>query len=97
MISLQPILNMQGNQTTFYIKHLLDYNVVNIILISKINIMEVELQWNDNKQESLISESVAAIRTILQLVREQPNNMTHGRSRRPYMWTQFTTSIKESS
>jgi hypothetical protein len=48
----------------------LDYKVVNIILIHKINIMKVELLWNgSNKQELLISESVATIRTNLDLAR----------------------------
>jgi hypothetical protein len=42
----------------------LNYKVVNIILISNINIIKVELLWNDiNKQVSLISESVSVIQT----------------------------------
>jgi hypothetical protein len=48
----------------------LDYKVVNIILMNKINIMKVELLRNDNnKQESLIFESVIAIQTNLDLAR----------------------------
>jgi hypothetical protein len=59
--------------------------------------MKVELLWNDsNKQDSLISESVTAIRTNLHLAREQLENMTHAWSRRPYVWPQFMTTIKES-
>jgi hypothetical protein len=61
--------------------YLLDYKVLNIILIRKINIMKVGLLWNDNnKQESLIFEGVMMIRTILHLAREHPNNTTHARS-----------------
>jgi hypothetical protein len=56
---------MQGNQTTFDIKHLLDYKVGNIILISKINIMEVELlRLNTAINPSLMTESVTEIRII---------------------------------
>jgi hypothetical protein len=39
--------------------------------MSNINIMKVELLWNDNnKQESLIFESVVVIRINLHLARE---------------------------
>jgi hypothetical protein len=59
--------------------------------------MKVELLWNDsNKQDSLIFESVTAIRTNLHLAREQLENTTHAWSRRPYVWPQFMTTIKES-
>jgi hypothetical protein len=59
---------MQGNQTTFDIKHLLDYKVGNIILISKINIMEVELlRLNTLINPSLKTESVTEIRIIYTL------------------------------
>jgi hypothetical protein len=40
IIGLQPILSMKGNQSTLHIKQLINYKVVNIILIRKINIME---------------------------------------------------------
>jgi hypothetical protein len=44
----------------------LDYKVVNIILIIKINIIKATLLLNDyNKQESLISESVTTVRINL--------------------------------
>jgi hypothetical protein len=60
--------------------------------------MKVGLLWNDNnKQESLISEGVVMIWTILHLAREHPNNTTHARSWRPNMWPMFTVTIKESS
>jgi hypothetical protein len=68
---LQPILNMQGNQTIFDIKYLFDYKVVNIILISKINIMEVELlRLNTAIKHSLISKSVVEIQIIIHLARD---------------------------
>jgi hypothetical protein len=68
---LQPILNMQGNQTTFDIKHLLDNKVVNIILINNISIMEVELlHLNIAIKPSLIYESVTENRIIYTLQEE---------------------------
>jgi hypothetical protein len=71
IIGLQLVLNMQGNQTTFGIKHLLDYKVVNIILIDKINITEVELlSLNTAIKPSLVSKSVVEIQIIIHLARE---------------------------
>jgi hypothetical protein len=62
---------MQSNQTTFDIKHFLDYKVVNIILISKINIMEVEfLRLNTMIKPSLFSKSVTEIQIIIHLARD---------------------------
>jgi hypothetical protein len=71
IIGLQLVLNIQGNQTTFGINHLLDYKVVNIILIDKINITEVELlSLNTAIKPSLVSKSVVEIQIIIHLARE---------------------------